>query len=178
MYIILAVRTLKDNDRSPSGPEMKFVDTSLTKESSLLLHAIHGPFYWRILKKQYSNLVLKIDINNPRKTRKRKSFHELHFVEGRIEGRKFESEKMRVYAQKPRLNMPLKNSISGSVANLTRQEMEFLKDTLSFQFLVFYNNFSVLKMLLMNRLEFSCFADFLQGCLKPEKSMIFFKIFL
>jgi hypothetical protein len=27
------------------------------------------------------------------------------------------------------------------------------------------------KMLFMNRLEFSCFADFLAGFIKPEKSM-------
>jgi hypothetical protein len=31
-------------------------------------------------------------------------------------------------------------------------------------------------MLFMDRLEFSCFGDFLQGYLKPEKTMVFFKI--
>ncbi len=30
---------------------MEFLDIILTKDSSLLLHAIHSPFYWRILKK-------------------------------------------------------------------------------------------------------------------------------
>ncbi len=30
---------------------MEFLDMSLTKDSSLLLHAIHSPFYWQILKK-------------------------------------------------------------------------------------------------------------------------------
>ncbi len=30
---------------------MEFSDINLTKDSSLLLHAIHSPFYWRILKK-------------------------------------------------------------------------------------------------------------------------------
>jgi hypothetical protein len=34
-----------------------------TKESSLLLHAIHSPFYWRILKK----IILYSDFNNPYK---------------------------------------------------------------------------------------------------------------
>jgi hypothetical protein len=29
-------------------------------------------------------------------------------------------------------------------------------------------------MLYMNRLEFSCFADFLQGFLKPGKNMVFY----
>jgi hypothetical protein len=45
-----------------SGPEMKFLDIILTKDSSLLLHAIDSPYYWRILHKTklYSTLVLKI----------------------------------------------------------------------------------------------------------------------
>ncbi len=30
---------------------MEFLDIILTKDSSLLLHAIHNPLYWRILKK-------------------------------------------------------------------------------------------------------------------------------
>jgi hypothetical protein len=32
-------------------PEMEFLDIILTEDSSLLLHAIQSPFYWRILKK-------------------------------------------------------------------------------------------------------------------------------
>jgi hypothetical protein len=39
---------------------MEFLDINLKKESSLLLYAIHSPFYRRILKKPYSSLVLKI----------------------------------------------------------------------------------------------------------------------
>jgi hypothetical protein len=27
--------------------EMEFLDINLTKDSSLLVHAIHSPFYWR-----------------------------------------------------------------------------------------------------------------------------------
>ncbi len=30
---------------------MDFLDISLAKYSSLLLHAIHNPFFWQILKK-------------------------------------------------------------------------------------------------------------------------------
>jgi hypothetical protein len=30
---------------------MEFLDINLTKDWSLLLQAIHSPFYWRILKK-------------------------------------------------------------------------------------------------------------------------------
>jgi hypothetical protein len=41
-------------------PEMEFLDINLTKDSSLLLHAIHSPFYRRILRKPYFSLVLKI----------------------------------------------------------------------------------------------------------------------
>jgi hypothetical protein len=32
-------------------PEMEFLDINLTKDTSLLRHAIHSPVYWRILKK-------------------------------------------------------------------------------------------------------------------------------
>jgi hypothetical protein len=50
--------------------------------SSLLLHAIHSPFYWWILKK----LILFSGFKNPfykkiRETRKLASVHEKHFVE-------------------------------------------------------------------------------------------------
>jgi hypothetical protein len=31
-------------------PEMEFLNINLTKDLSLLLHAIHSPFYWRIFK--------------------------------------------------------------------------------------------------------------------------------
>jgi hypothetical protein len=31
-------------------PEMEFLDISLMKDSSLLLHATHSPFYWWIFK--------------------------------------------------------------------------------------------------------------------------------
>ncbi len=47
-------------------PEMEFLDINLTKDSSLLLHAIHSPFYWRILKKTLLFLVFKILTKNPR----------------------------------------------------------------------------------------------------------------
>jgi len=30
---------------------MEFLDFNLTRDSSLLLHAIHSPFYWLIFKK-------------------------------------------------------------------------------------------------------------------------------
>ncbi len=61
--------------------EMEFSDNNLTKDSSLLLHAIHGPFYWRILQKT----ILYSGFNNPYKkiyeTRKLESIHEYYFAE-------------------------------------------------------------------------------------------------
>jgi hypothetical protein len=57
---------------SPNYPEMEF---SLKKDSSLLLHAIHSLFYWRILKKT----ILHFGFHNPykkiRETTKLESIH-------------------------------------------------------------------------------------------------------
>jgi hypothetical protein len=47
-------------------PEMEFLDISLTKDKSLLLHAIHSPFYWGFEKNSYSSLVKKSLHKNPR----------------------------------------------------------------------------------------------------------------
>ncbi len=54
----------------PVYNEMKFLDIILTKDLSLLLHAIHSPFYWRILKKTilFSGF-------------KQQKIRELHFLE-------------------------------------------------------------------------------------------------
>jgi hypothetical protein len=55
---------------------MEFLDISLTKDSSLLLHAIHSTFCWRILKKT----ILFFGLKNPDKkiheTRKLETIHE------------------------------------------------------------------------------------------------------
>ncbi len=39
-------------------PEMEFLDINSTKDSSLLLHAIHSLFYWRVF--EYSCLFMNI----------------------------------------------------------------------------------------------------------------------
>jgi len=96
--------------------EMEFLDINLTKDSSLLLHAIDSPFYRRILKKTILSSVLK----NTRKTRKLGYIHEYHSVERKNYGRKLESEKIQVYAQKPLTTMLIKNSISGVVKQFCR----------------------------------------------------------
>ncbi len=46
---------------------MEFLEINFTKDSSLLLHAIHSLFYWRILKKN----ILFSGFKNPYK-----KFHE------------------------------------------------------------------------------------------------------
>ncbi len=44
-------------------PKMEFLDINFTKDSSILLHAIHSPFYWRNLKKT----ILFSGFKNPNK---------------------------------------------------------------------------------------------------------------
>ncbi len=52
---------------------MELLDINLTKDSSLLLHAIQSPFYWQIVKKT----ILFSTFNNPyKKSVKQKSMHE------------------------------------------------------------------------------------------------------
>jgi hypothetical protein len=55
---------------------MEFLDINFTKDSSLLLHAIHSPFYWRILKKTILFSGLKNPYKKIRETRKLDSIHE------------------------------------------------------------------------------------------------------
>jgi hypothetical protein len=78
------------------------------KDSSLWLHAIHSPFYWRILKKTTLFFGFK-NTKKIRETRKLEYIHEKHFVEQKNEDRK---PQIRVYAQEPRPEMPFKNTIS------------------------------------------------------------------
>ncbi len=60
-------------------PRDGFLDISFVKDSSLFLHAIQSPFYWRILKKP------TLSTKNPQKL---ESIHEKHFVEKISDGRK------------------------------------------------------------------------------------------
>jgi hypothetical protein len=47
------------SEDSISCTEMEFLDINLTKDSSLLLHAIHSPFYWRIFRENHTILWFK-----------------------------------------------------------------------------------------------------------------------
>ncbi len=67
---------------------MEFLDISLAKYSCLLLHAIHNPFYWQILKKTKLFSGFKNPYKKISETRKLESVHEKHFVERKNEGRK------------------------------------------------------------------------------------------
>jgi hypothetical protein len=105
---------LQKEGKNPVGKprEMKFLDINLTKDSSLLLHAIHSPFYWRIKKKPYFSLVLKILQNNPRNLM---LFMNSILKKGkmRVENHaKLQSDKTRIYAQKPRPKMLFKNFVT------------------------------------------------------------------
>ncbi len=57
-------------------PEMQFLDIILTKDSNLLLHAIHSLFYWRILKKTKLFSGFQNPYKKIRETRKLESIHE------------------------------------------------------------------------------------------------------
>jgi hypothetical protein len=68
---------------------MEILDINLTKESSLLLHAIHSPSTGRFSRQPYTSLY---SLKNPYKkiceTRKLESIRKMHFVERKNEGRK------------------------------------------------------------------------------------------
>jgi hypothetical protein len=51
--------------------QMEFLDINKTKDLSLLLHAIHGPFCWRILKKTILFAGFKILKKKPRNNKTR-----------------------------------------------------------------------------------------------------------
>jgi hypothetical protein len=86
------------------------IDAALTETCTLRWKSlteifVHSTGYWHILKKPilfsgFKNLYKKV-----RETRK--------LDEGMKTRQKLEFEKTRVYAQKPRLKMPFKNSVSG-----------------------------------------------------------------
>ncbi len=78
----------------PPWPEMEFLDINLTKYTSLLLHAIHSPFYWQILKKTK----LYSGINN-----RYKKIREISKLESFHDGSILLNKKMRVENQEKTL---------------------------------------------------------------------------
>ncbi len=97
---------------------MEFLVINMIEDSSLQLHVIHRPFYWRILQKLilYSKFTLQIHTNKSARHENSSLFMNNIF---RMEKRdqktreKFKSEKIQIYVQEPWLKMPIKNSISG-----------------------------------------------------------------
>ncbi len=67
---------------------MEFLDIKLTKDSSLLLHAIHIPFYWRILQKNILFYDFKNPLKNSRNKKSRVYSWIAFFVERKDKGRK------------------------------------------------------------------------------------------
>jgi hypothetical protein len=63
---VYTLESWQKNPRNKTTPEMEFLDIILTKDSSLLLLAIHSPFYWRTLNKT----ILFSGFQNPKKIRK------------------------------------------------------------------------------------------------------------
>jgi hypothetical protein len=55
---------------------LTFLDVNKIKDSSLLLHAIHSPFYWRILKKAILYSGFKNTYKTIREVRKLQPIHE------------------------------------------------------------------------------------------------------
>ncbi len=67
---------LQGQDRSVCKTEMEFLDINLTKDLSLLLHAVHSPFYRRISKKTILFSGFENHYKKIRETRKLKSVQE------------------------------------------------------------------------------------------------------
>jgi hypothetical protein len=94
---------------------MEFLDINLTKvfySMLLTVPSILVDFKKTILFSGFKNPYKKIH-----ETRKLESIHEQHFIE-----RNNRVEVSRFYAQKPRLKMQFKNSISGFKLGLLRKE--------------------------------------------------------
>ncbi len=78
------------------NPEMKFLDTNLTKDLSLWLHAtyIHSPFLLEDFPENHTLLSVLKFIQKIRETRKLEPIYEQHFAKQKNQERK--PEKIRV----------------------------------------------------------------------------------
>jgi hypothetical protein len=97
-----AIVNSRGRGQGGASPEMEFWDIKMTKDSSLLLHLLPADFY----RKPYPYSVSKNPNKNPRNKKSRVSSW-IAFCRtekgGEKTRQKLESEKARVYAQKPRL---------------------------------------------------------------------------
>ncbi len=115
--------TASSTDVRPSAStvlEMEFSDINMKKDSSLLFHAIHSLSTGGFIKENHTLLcmVLKIHTKKSAKQENSSLFVNRILQKGkeRVENQtKLESEKSQSYAQKPRVKIPFKNSISGLV---------------------------------------------------------------
>ncbi len=74
----IAFRTNKESTSfgARQRPEMEFLDINITKDLSLLIHAVHSPFYLRILKKSLLFSGFKISYNKNPGNKKTQSIDE------------------------------------------------------------------------------------------------------
>jgi hypothetical protein len=63
-----------------ANPEIEFLDIVLIKDSSLLVPAVHCPFYWRILNKTILFSGFKNSYEKIRETRILESIHDIMFA--------------------------------------------------------------------------------------------------
>ncbi len=82
--------------------EMEFWDITVTKDSSLLLHAIPRPFYWQILKKTILYPGLKIHTKKSAKQENSSLFMNSILLDRKNEGRKLKLESSRRLKFMPR----------------------------------------------------------------------------
>ncbi len=107
--LLNTIRKLQLARPKGKNPEIEFLDINLTKNSIYLLHAVHSNFCWRIFKKT----ILFSGFKNPQ-NKKTRVYSWIAFCRTEKWGWKTRQKlkKTGVYAQKPRLKMLLKNSIS------------------------------------------------------------------
>jgi hypothetical protein len=90
-------------------PEMEFLDINFDKR----LESFDPCWSQSLLLADFKKTILYFGFKNIyKKSTKLEYIHEQHIEERKNEVRKLESEKTQVYAQKPRLKIPFKNSIS------------------------------------------------------------------
>ncbi len=96
--------------------EKEFLDSNLRKDSSLLIYAIHSPFYSRILKKTILYSGIKNTYNKIRKTRKLESIHNSILYKRKNVGRKLKCE---------RTNLCPETSIKNAVQEFHNRSLHF-----------------------------------------------------
>jgi hypothetical protein len=67
--------------RAAASPEMEFLDINLTKDLSLLIHAIHSPFYWRILQNTILFFYFTLTYENHTHSAYKNTYKKIHEIQ-------------------------------------------------------------------------------------------------